>query len=278
MRKTSTWVLTLVLMAVLAGVASAGETLGDSIGTTYALVTGHDSMTFNWTGSTYSCSTEGYSQVSEDYISNPTELYIKLSAWNGNTFIDYRAASQRVFTPGMRLYFAQVLSWPFTAENPHVIGYHRFTFEAGSIKDECQDTMYTWGSTSPAHGADAIVAEGAAVASNPWVKEAQMRLTSYGQQSHKGDIPITLAMSVVELEKVLGQSGLNLADLFNTTLTDQYLHAGDYMPGLFVTPSGRAAVATFFNGDGSVTEILLDADENGNWTAGDVVVIPATGK
>lgn len=122
MRKTSTWVLTLVLMAVLAGVASAGETLGDSIGTTYALVTGHDSMTFNWTGSTYSCSTEGYSQVSEDYISNPTELYIKLSAWNGNTFIDYRAASQRVFTPGMRLYVNGHLKFrSFGQENPAAV-------------------------------------------------------------------------------------------------------------------------------------------------------------
>lgn len=77
---------------------------------------------------------------------------------------------------------------------------------------------------------------------------------------------------------MLGQPGLNLADLFNTTLTDQYLHAGDYMPGLFVAPSGKSAVAAFFNGDGSVTEVQLHCDQNGNWTAGNVVTILAPGK
>lgn len=128
-----------VLITVLTGAALADTSpqYGDSSG---LFVVGHDQLDFSWTGSAYSCSTRGYSVIDETTISDPWELYIKLFAWDGDTFLDYRSATTRTFPSGMGAYYATVSPWGFPrpAANPHVIGYHRYTYEAGSILDECQ--------------------------------------------------------------------------------------------------------------------------------------------
>lgn len=118
-----------------------------------------------------------------------------------------------------------------------------------------------------------------AIAADPWVIEAKNRLVTHGLQAYRDWTAITLATSAGDLTKLLGKTnGVNLADLFNTSLIDQYLHPGDFMPGLLIAPSGKAAVAVFFSGDGSTTEVPLKAGENGEWVVGDVTTIGAATK